>query len=104
VYQPNRLEYSGYVLAAYRTPWRLEPYLEVEAMYGKSAVLPRWAGAMAYSTPNVAVIYMSAGINVELTTHTQLKTQLVWDRAYDSHFKNKNTDIPIFFLRLVNSF
>lgn len=104
VYQPNRMEYSGYVLAAYRTPWRLEPYLEVESMYGKSAILPRWAGLMAYSTPNVAVIYLSAGVNVELTTHTQFKTQLVWDRAYDRHFKNKNTDVPILFVRLVNSF
>lgn len=103
-YQPNRVEYSGYFLAAYRTPWRLEPYLEVESMYGKSAILPRWAGTLAYSTPNVAVIYLSAGINIELTTHTQLKTQIVWDRAYDRHFKNKNTDVPIFFFRLVNSF
>lgn len=104
VYQPNRVEYSGYILAAYRTPWRLEPYLEVESMYGKSAILPRWAGMMAYSSPNVAVVYLSVGVNVELTTHTQFKTQFVWDRAYDRNFKNKNTDVPILFLRLVNSF
>lgn len=103
-YLPNRLEFSGYVLAAYRTPYRVEPYVEAEMMYHKSAVLPTWAGAGAYSTPNVAAIMLSVGLNVELTTHTAFKTQLVWDQAWNAHFKNKSTDVPILFVRLVDSF
>ena len=103
LYLPNRVEFSGYLLAAYRTPWRIEPYVEVESMINKSAILPRWAPG-GYSSPNVAVLYLSAGINVELTTHTQLKTQLVWDQAWARNFTNKNTDVPILFVRLVDSF
>jgi len=101
---PNRVEFSGYILAAYRTPFRIEPYLQAELMYNKSATLPRWAGFNAFSSPNVAALYLSVGINIELTTHTQLKTQLVWNQAWDSRFENKNTNVPLLFVRLVNSF
>jgi hypothetical protein len=103
-YLPNRLEFSGYVLAAYRTPYRIEPYVEAELMYNKSATLPRWAGFNAYSSPNVAALYLSVGVNVELTTHTQLKTQLVWNQAWDRRFDERNTNVPLLFVRLVNSF
>ena len=103
-YLPNRLEFAGYILAAYRTPFRIEPYVEAELMYNKTAVLPRWAGSNAQSTPDVAALYLSFGINVELTTHTLLKTQLVWNQAYDSHFENKNTNVPLLFVRVVDSF
>jgi hypothetical protein len=103
-YLPNRMEFSGYILAAYRTPFRVEPYLQAELMYNKSATLPRWAGFNAFSSPNVAALYLSVGINVELTTHTQLKTQLAWNQAWDSRFENKNTNVPLLFVRLVNSF
>ena len=103
-YLPNRREFSGYVLAAYRTPFRVEPYVQAELMYRKSATLPRWAGFNAFSSPNVAALYLSVGLNVELTTHTQLKTQLVWNQAWDGSFENQNTNVPLLFVRLVNSF
>jgi len=112
-YLPNRTEWSGYALAAYRTPWRLEPYLSVESSVNKAAILPGfaavenpndWHGSQSYSTPNNASITMSVGLNVELTTHTQLKTQLAWAKAYDRHFENKNLDVPFIYVRLVDSF
>jgi hypothetical protein len=103
-YEPNRLEFSGYVLAAYRTPYRIEPYVEAELMYNKAAILPRWAGSGVYATPNVAALYLSAGVNVELTTHTQLKTQLVWNQSWDRDLKNKTGSVPLLFVRLVDSF
>jgi hypothetical protein len=102
-YLPNRLEYAGYVLAAYRTPWRIEPYVEAE-ISSRSNVIPRWAGTGVFGTANVAALFLSAGFNVELTTHTLFKTQLVWDRAWNRHFKDKLTDSPILFVRVVDSF
>jgi len=92
------------VLAAYRTPWRVEPYVQAESMINKSAILPRWAGSMAYSTPNVASLTMSVGFNVELTTHTIFKTQLAWVQAYDRHFNERTTNAGTLFVRLVDSF
>jgi hypothetical protein len=101
---PNRTEWSGYALAAYRTPWRIEPYVQAESSINKAAVLPRWAGAQAYSTPNNAMIALSVGFNVELTTHTLFKTQLAWTRAYDRHFEDRSINIAQLFVRLVNTF
>lgn len=112
-YLPNRTEWSGYALAAYRTPWRLEPYLSVESSVNKAAVLPGfaavenptdWHGSQSYSTPNSSSVTMSVGINVELTTHTQLKTQLAWAKAYDRRFEHKSLDVPFLYVRLVDSF
>jgi hypothetical protein len=100
---PNRMEYAGYVMAAYRTPWHLEPYVEAETS-SKAAVVPRWAGAGYFGEANSAALFLSVGVNVELTTHTLFKTQVVWDRAYDRHFKNKVNDSPILFIRVVESF
>jgi hypothetical protein len=102
-YLPNRLEYAGYVMAAYRTPWRLEPYVEAE-LASKSNVVPRWSGEAHSSSVDVTALFLSVGLNVELTTHMLLKAQLVWDTAYDREFKNKRTDTPMLFIRAVNSF
>jgi hypothetical protein len=102
-YLPSRLEYNAYAMAAYRTPWRLEPYAEVEVS-SKSYILPRWGGNTRSSSSDTAALYISGGLNVELTTHTLLKGQLIWDTAYDKEFKNKTTDTMILFLRLVDSF
>ncbi|MEY4578738.1 MAG: hypothetical protein RL701_3441, partial [Pseudomonadota bacterium] len=99
----NRLEWATYILAAYRTPWRIEPYLEAE-LSSKSYTLPRFAGSSRASSANVAAMNLSAGFNVELTTHTLFKTQVVWDQAYDRHFKNRSTSMPILFIRVVDSF
>jgi hypothetical protein len=66
--------------------------------------LPRWAGVQAYSSPNTASVTLSFGFNVELTTHTQFKTQLAWTAAYDRKFENKTLDAPMLFIRLVDSF
>jgi hypothetical protein len=100
---PNRLEYAGYAMVAYRTPWYVEPYLEAETA-SKSAVVPRWAGEGTSGESNSASLFLSAGFNIELTTHTLFKTQVVWDTAYDRQYKNKITDSPILFVRVVDSF
>lgn len=102
-YLPNRVELAGYVLAAYRTPWRIEPYLELESA-AKSYTLPRFAGDSRASSTNVAGLSLSAGLNVELTTHTLFKTQVAWIRTYDRHFENKTLDVPVVFVRVVDSF
>jgi hypothetical protein len=102
-YLPNRLEYAAYVLAAYRTPWRLEPYLEFETSH-KSAVVPKWAGRGRSGEANTNVYFLSAGLNIELTTHTLLKTQVVWDRAYNTSTNQTLTNTPIVFIRVVTSF
>jgi hypothetical protein len=102
-YLASRLEYAGYVMAAYRTPWRLEPYVEAEVS-SKSYILPRWAGDSRASTANTAALALSGGLNVELTSHTLLKGQLVWDTGYDKGFTHKTVDTWILFLRLVDSF
>jgi hypothetical protein len=103
-YLPNRTEWAGYVLAAYRTPWRVEPYLQAESAINKAGILPRWAGVQAYTTPNSATITLSFGFNIELTTHTQFKTQLAWVTGYDRKFENKVFETPVLFMRLVDSF
>lgn len=100
-FQPNRLEYAGYVLAAYRTPWHLEPYVEAQTAQ-KSAVVPRWAGRGRSGDANSVVWLTSVGVNVELTTHTILKTQLVWDYAWTVNRTLNNS--PILFVRVVTSF
>lgn len=100
---PNRLEYAGYVMVAYRTPWYIEPYVEAETA-SKAAVVPRWAGNGISGESNSASLFLSAGFNIELTTHTLFKAQVVWDTAYDRHYKNKVNDCPILFIRVVNSF
>jgi hypothetical protein len=102
-YLANRVEYATYFIAAYRTPWRVEPYLDVEVS-SKAYTLPSWAGSARSSDSDVAVLYLGGGANVELTTHTLLKLQVVWDRAYDRTFTHKTVDLPIVFVRVVNSF
>lgn len=102
-YLPNRLEYAGYVMAAYRTPWRVEPYLECE-MSSKSYTVPRWAGNARASSANTSALYLSAGFNIELTSHTLFKTQVVWETSYERNFKTKTTDTPVLYIRIVDSF
>jgi hypothetical protein len=102
-YLPNRVELAGYILAAYRTSWRIEPYLEIESA-SKSYTLPRFAGDSRASSSNVVGLSLSAGFNVELTTHTLFKTQVAWIRTYDHHFENKQLDVPVLFVRVVDSF
>jgi hypothetical protein len=102
-YLPNRLEYAGYVLAAYRTPWHIEPYIEAELAH-KSNVVPRWAGRGVSGESSSIVRFLSAGFNIELTTHTLLKAQFVWDYAYKKDTKLVLNDCPIIFTRVVTSF
>lgn len=53
MYQPNRMEYSSYVLAAYRTPWRVEPYLEVESMSARIGAIAAAVWATVGRRPKV---------------------------------------------------
>jgi hypothetical protein len=102
-YLPSRLEWSAYVLGAYRTPWRIEPYLEVE-LASKSFSLPRWAAPTRATSADYATVFTSFGFNLRLTTHALVKTQLVWIRSYDGHFGHKGVDFPVIFARIVQSF
>jgi hypothetical protein len=102
-YLTSRLEWATYLIAAYRTPWRLEPYLQGELSH-KSYTMPRFAGASRATGSNAATVVLSVGLNVELTTHTLLKTQLAWTRAYTVDFSTKIIDVPALFIRVVDSF
>jgi hypothetical protein len=102
-YLPNRLEWSAYVLAAYRTPWRVEPYVELE-LASKSFALPRWAAPTRASSSDYAAVFVSFGFNLRLTTRALVKTQLAWVRSYEGDFTNKGFDFPILFVRIVSSF
>jgi hypothetical protein len=102
-YLPNRLEYAAYALAAYRTPYRLEPFIEIETS-SKSYTLPRYAGTSRASSADVSSITTSLGLNVELTSHTLLKSQLAWIQAWERGYKHKSLDLPMLFVRLVQSF
>jgi hypothetical protein len=102
-YMPNRLEYAGYVLAAYRTPWHIEPYVEVE-LAQKSNIVPRWAGSGVSGDPSNIARFLSAGFNIELTSHTIFKAQFVWDYAYKKDSKLVLNDCPIIFVRAVTTF
>jgi hypothetical protein len=99
----NRLEYAGYVLAAYRTPWRIEAYAELE-ISSKSYTLPRYAGSSRASGAYVAALTPSIGFNVELTTHTLFKVQLAYMTAYKGNFTDRSVDLPVLFVRVVDSF
>ena len=76
--------------------------LNVYAGFGSSTQFSY--GTDSYGAFNSAALFLSVGCNLELTTHALIKTQLVWDRAYDRHFRNKVTDSPILFVRVVDSF
>jgi hypothetical protein len=102
-YLPNRLEWDVYGIFAYRTPWRVEPYVQLELSH-KSYVLPRFAGSSRATTNDVTPLSASVGFNIELTTHTLFKTQLAWIRAYKSDLKDYTLTIPYLFVRVVNSF
>jgi hypothetical protein len=102
-YMPNRLEYAGYVLAAYRTPWHIEPYVEAEIAQ-KSNIVPRWAGSGVSGDPSNIARFLSAGFNIELTSHTIFKAQFVWDYAYKKDSKRVLNDCPIVFVRAVTTF
>jgi hypothetical protein len=102
-YLPSRLEWATYLIAAYRTPWRLEPYLQGE-LSSKSYTMPRFAGSSRATGTNGATVVLSVGLNVELTTHTLFKTQLAWTRAFTADFRTKIIDVPALFIRVVDSF
>lgn len=100
---PSRIEYEAYILAAYRTPWRIEPYLEADVS-SKSYILPRWAGDVRGISADTAAIVLGGGVNVELTTHTLFKTQVAWVYSYDRHFTGDAFVLPMIFARMVQSF
>lgn len=102
-YLPNRLEYAGYALAAYRTPWHIEPYVEIEIAH-KSEVVPRWAGVGVSGDPSSISRFLSAGFNIDLTTHTIFKAQCVWDYAYKKDTKQVLNNSPFIFVRVVTTF
>jgi hypothetical protein len=102
-YLPNRLEWSAYALAAYRTPIRLEPYVEVE-LAKKSYVLPRWAGPSRATAAGYSSIFLSVGLNLQVTAYLLIKSQLVWARAYEGEITGDGADVTTLLLRVVDSF
>jgi hypothetical protein len=102
-YLPNRLEWSGYALAAYRTPFRLEPYVEVE-LAKKSYTLPRWAGPSRATASNYSSIFLSVGLNLQVTAYILIKSQFVWAHAYEGDITGPGADVATLFLRIVDSF
>ncbi len=102
-YLPNRLEWNAYALVAYRTPWRLEPYAELE-LSERSYILPRWAGKSRASENGLSTSMLSVGLNVEVTPYTLVKAQVGWLRAQDDILDTKIADLPLLFLRVVSSF
>jgi hypothetical protein len=102
-YLPNRLEWSAYALAAYRTPFRLEPYVQLE-MAKKSYTMPRWAGPSRATASNYSSIFLSVGLNVQVTAYILIKSQLVWAHAYEDDITNPGADVTTLFLRIVDSF
>jgi hypothetical protein len=102
-YLPNRLEWSAYALAAYRTPFRLEPYVEVE-LAKKSYTLPRWAGPSRATASNYSVVFLSAGLNLQVTAYILVKSQLIWGHAYTGDITSSGADVTGLFLRVVDSF
>jgi hypothetical protein len=102
-YLTNRLEWSAYLLAAYRTPWRVEPYVELE-LASKSFSLPRWAAPTRATGSDYGTVFASFGFNLRLTTHALFKTQLVWIRFYEGDFTNPGSEFPVLFVRIVDSF
>jgi hypothetical protein len=102
-YMPNRLEWSGYVLAAYRTPWYVEPFIHIEASK-KSYTLPRWAGDTRATNPEADTVFLSAGMNFQLLPYLLLKTQFVWARANQPAIASRPVDAQTIFVRVVDSF
>lgn len=102
-YLPNRLEWSAYALAAYRTPIRLEPYVQVE-LAKKSFTLPRWAGPSRATASGYSSIFLSVGLNLQVTAYLLIKSQLVWAHAYEGDVTDAGADATTLFLRVVDSF
>lgn len=100
-YLPNRREWSVYLIAAYRTPWRIEPFIQAD-LATKTFPLPQWAPASVSKVGST--VLLGGGLNFELTTVTTLKTQAVWIRSFDKGFKNPDNDFPVLFVRVVTSF
>jgi hypothetical protein len=102
-YLPNRLEWSAYALASYRTPFRLEPYVEVE-LAKKSYTLPRWAGPSRATASSYSSVFLSVGLNLQVTAYLLIKSQLVWAHAYEGEITNEGADVTTLLLRVVDSF
>jgi hypothetical protein len=102
-YLPNRLEIDAYVLAAYRTPWRVEPYVQVEVT-DKAYVLPRYAGDSRSTTAGLALLAMSFGFNIELTPYTLFKFQVARLTVNDKVTGQTDFETPFLFVRVVSSF
>jgi hypothetical protein len=100
---PNRLEWDVYLIAAYRTPWALEPFVEVE-LDSKAFKLPAWSGNARTSSSNVAVAAPSVGLNLEITSNLLIKTQVTYITAYEYDFTHRSTNVPVIFIRAVDSF
>jgi hypothetical protein len=102
-YLPNRLEWSVYTLASLRTPFHLEPYVEAE-LAKKSFTLPRWAAPSRSTGANYSSLFLSVGLNVQITAYWLVKSQLVWVHAYQQEITDAGADVTTAFLRIVNSF
>jgi hypothetical protein len=102
-YLPSRLEYDMYLMASYRTPWRLEPYVSVETA-AKSYVLPRYAGSSRATAADSVALAPSFGVNLEVATHLLVKAQMAWILIYDTDYTNNAINTPVVFVRVVNTF
>ena len=94
-YAPDRWELNGYILAAYRTPWGLEPYLYFEMNHGPTTV-----GDTSYIP--------SIGLNIHFAPEVMLKAQ--YTRVYFANLVSEEPADPnvnffsVFSTRVVLSF
>jgi len=102
-YTPDRLEWDFYGLAAYRTPWSIEPYVMAEAAH-KSFLLPKFGGEVRDTSADALAIAYSAGLNIRLTPRVQLKSQFAFLRLFTIENMKHQWDVPIVYTRLVSSF
>ncbi|HKU39132.1 MAG TPA: hypothetical protein VJR89_13315, partial [Polyangiales bacterium] len=103
LYLPNRLEIDAYGLVAYRTPWIIEPYVQLEYT-DKSYVLPRYAGKSRSSQAGYSLVALSIGANFELTPYTLLKLQVARMAVTDELKDELAYDVPFIYARVVTSF
>jgi hypothetical protein len=92
-----------YTLASLRTAFRLEPYVEAE-LAKKSFTLPRWAAPSRLTAANYSSVFLSVGLNLQLTAYLLIKAQLVWAHAYQHELTDAGADVTTLFLRVVDSF
>jgi hypothetical protein len=102
-YLPNRLEWDVYALMAYRTPFRIEPFLQWESAH-KSYQLPRFSGASRQTPVGPISMDFSAGFNIEITTHTLFKAQVAHTLLTNNKTGPETFSVWSIFTRVVSSF